>query len=222
MVGGVRYEDSSVTAINANGSDDSASDSGAAYVFVRGGSLTLPTWSFRDYLKPFNTGQNGQFGYPVAASGDTLVVGAFGEDSSATGVKGDGSDNSAFNSVAAYVFEQTGSEITGQQPLNTNLADGGSHDFIVIGTNNPSHTFTIKNVGTENLTRLTLTLDGLDAAMFTVTASAAARTHTADTNNRGKAAPAPHRSHPSPRPAPRSRASSGRRRVGNAGCHRRA
>ena len=93
MVGGARYEDSSVTAINANGSDDSATDSGAAYVFVRGGSLTLPTWSFRDYLKPFNTGRNGQFGYPVAASGVTLVVGAIGEDSSGTGVNGDGSDN---------------------------------------------------------------------------------------------------------------------------------
>ncbi len=38
------------------------------------------------YLKASNTEANDRFGYSVALSGDTLVVGAFQEDSSAEGV----------------------------------------------------------------------------------------------------------------------------------------
>ena len=41
----------------------------------------------------------------VAISGDTVVVGTFGEDSSATGIDGDQGDNSAEFSGAAYVFD---------------------------------------------------------------------------------------------------------------------
>jgi hypothetical protein len=40
----------------------------------------------------------------VAVSGDTLVVGAYREDSSATGVNGNQADNSASDAGAAYVF----------------------------------------------------------------------------------------------------------------------
>lgn len=43
----------------------------------------------------------------MAVSGDTVVVGAPHEDSSATGVNGDGADNSAGDSGAAYVFTLT-------------------------------------------------------------------------------------------------------------------
>ena len=45
---------------------------GAAYVFVRNGT----TWSQQAYLKASNTDANDQFGYSVAVSGDTVVVGA--------------------------------------------------------------------------------------------------------------------------------------------------
>jgi hypothetical protein len=40
----------------------------------------------------------------VAVSGDTVVVGACGESSNATGVNGNQSNNSALSSGAAYVF----------------------------------------------------------------------------------------------------------------------
>ena len=56
--------------------------SGAAYVFVRSGT----TWSQQAYLKASNTEAGDQFGYSVAVSGDTVVVGAPDEDSSTTGV----------------------------------------------------------------------------------------------------------------------------------------
>ncbi len=48
-----------------------------------------------DYLKASNTGADDQFGWAVAVDGDTVVVGAFSEDSNATGVNGDQADNSA-------------------------------------------------------------------------------------------------------------------------------
>ena len=44
------------------------------------------------------------FGWSVSVSGNTLVVGAYSEDSAATGVDGDQADNSAMNAGAAYVF----------------------------------------------------------------------------------------------------------------------
>jgi hypothetical protein len=48
---------------------------GAAYVFVRSGT----TWSQQQELTPFGGSFGKGFGYCVALSGDTAVVGAFGE-----------------------------------------------------------------------------------------------------------------------------------------------
>ena len=66
------------------------------------------------YLKALDLGipvgdEGDLLGYSVAVSGETVVVGAYGEDSNATGVNGDQTDNSSFNSGAAYVFVRTGS-----------------------------------------------------------------------------------------------------------------
>src|SRR5690606_31138155 len=71
--------------------------------FVRGGT----TWFQQAYIKASNTGQDDQFGYSVAISGDTVVVGAPAEDSAATGVNGDETDDSASSSGAAYLFTDT-------------------------------------------------------------------------------------------------------------------
>src|SRR5713226_396867 len=66
------------------------------------------------YIKASNTGgvmppdiPGDGFG-TVAVDGETMVVGAPGEASSATGVNGDESDNSARFSGAAYVFVRSG------------------------------------------------------------------------------------------------------------------
>jgi len=59
------------------------------------------------YLKASNTGALDDFG-AVAVSGDTMVVGAPGESSNATGVNADQSDNSAPESGAVYVFTGLG------------------------------------------------------------------------------------------------------------------
>ena len=52
--------------------NESASASGAAYVFVRSGT----TWSQQAYLKAHQVTASDGFGNSVAVSGDTVVVGA--------------------------------------------------------------------------------------------------------------------------------------------------
>jgi hypothetical protein len=101
---GASGEDSNAIGIGGDGSNNLTASSGAAYVFTRKGSL----WSQQAYVKPSNTDTNDQFGIAVAMSGDTLVVGAYGEDSNATGINGNQANNSAGNSGAAYVYAGLG------------------------------------------------------------------------------------------------------------------
>jgi hypothetical protein len=140
VVVGAWGEDSSVTGVNGNQADDGALDAGAAYVFVRTPGGT--TWTQQAYLKATNTGANDQFGISVAISGDTVVVGAYYEDSSATGVNGNPSSNTSADSGAAYVYVRSGTTWTAQAYLkasNTGLGDGFgdsvaiSGDTIVVG-----------------------------------------------------------------------------------------
>jgi hypothetical protein len=98
---GAQQEQSNATGINGDQRDNSASNAGAAYIFTRNGE----TWNQLAYLKASNTDPGDHFGISVGVSGETVVVGAFTEDSSATGVGGEQRDNSALSSGAAYVFE---------------------------------------------------------------------------------------------------------------------
>ncbi len=138
VVVGATREDSMATGVNGDQLDNSAAFSGAAYVFVRNGS----TWSQQAYLKASNTGANDWFGRSVAVSGDTVVVGAYREASSTTGVNGDQADNNASSSGAAYVFVRSGSTWSQQAYLkasNTGASDefGGSvavsGDKVIVG-----------------------------------------------------------------------------------------
>ena len=122
VVVGADGEDSSATGINGDQGNNGLGGSGAAYVIVRSGT----TWMQQAYLKASNTGLNDQFGFSVAVSGDTLVIGAPSEDSNATGVNGDQNNNVATGSGAAYVFVRNGSTWTQQAYLkasNTALFD---------------------------------------------------------------------------------------------------
>ena len=90
--------------VNGDQSNNSAGPSGAAYVFVRDGT----TWTQQAYLKASNTGAGDGFGVSVAVSGGTVVVGAYLEQSVATGVNGNQSDNGGTNRGAAYTFAGVG------------------------------------------------------------------------------------------------------------------
>lgn len=138
VVIGAPNEDSSALGVNGNQTDNSARDSGAAYVFVRSGT----TWSQQAYIKASQTGTRDVFGIAVGVSGDTVVVGAQHEDSTATGVNGNQINNSASDSGAAYVFVRLGTEWSQEAYLkasNTGFSDlfgcavAISNDTVVIG-----------------------------------------------------------------------------------------
>src|SRR5690606_6867261 len=73
-------------------------DDGACY------PVTVDPVIQQAYLKASNTGEEDWFGAAVAASGDTVIIGAPKEDSAATGVDGNQADDTAPDAGAAYVF----------------------------------------------------------------------------------------------------------------------
>src|SRR5690606_9982692 len=100
------------------------------------------TWSQQAYLKASNTNAGDRFGWSVSVSGNTVVVGANREGSAATGVGGDGNDNSALESGAAYVYTRSGTAWSQQAYLkasNTEADDrfgqsvSVSGDTVVVG-----------------------------------------------------------------------------------------
>jgi hypothetical protein len=121
---GARREDSINAGVNGNQADDSAQDSGAVYVFARSAGV----WTQQAYIKASNPGVDHEFGQAIAldSAGGTLAVGAYGERSSATGVNGIQSDNSALLAGAAYVFTRSGAAWSQQAYIkasNTNAQD---------------------------------------------------------------------------------------------------
>ena len=102
--------------------------SGAAYVFVRGAT---GVWAQQARLVASDAGLVDQFGWSVAADGDTIVVGSYGNN-------GGGAD-----SGAVYVFTRTGTTWTQQQKLlSADIAAGDGFgysvsvdgDTLVVGT----------------------------------------------------------------------------------------
>ena len=119
IVVGARGERSGATGVNGDQTDNSVGGAGAAYVFVRQGQ----TWSQQAYLKSSNPWFGQSFGRAVAISGQTIVVGAPGEASNATGVNGDQSDISAVDAGAAYVFVREGETWSQQAYLKASNTD---------------------------------------------------------------------------------------------------
>ena len=104
--------------------------------------ITIDPVAQQAYLKASNTEANDRFGWSVAVSGNTVIVGAPEERSSATGVNGNENDNSAPYSGAAYVFVRSGTTWSQQAYLkasNTGVSDyfgrsvAISGDTVVVG-----------------------------------------------------------------------------------------
>ena len=109
LVVGSPYDDSNQTTIT-NGTtastNNSATDSGAAYVFRKTGDA----WIQEAYLKAPNADAGDNFGFRASISGDTIVVGSRFEDSNQTTITNGttaSSNNSTGHSGAAYVFRKT-------------------------------------------------------------------------------------------------------------------
>ncbi len=106
LVVSAHLEDSNATGIDGDQNDNSMSNSGAVYIFVRTGS----NWAQEAYIKSSNSESGDEFGHSVSmsSSGDRIAVSAIKEDSNATGIAGDQNDNSMSNSGAVYLFERAG------------------------------------------------------------------------------------------------------------------
>ena len=89
--------------------DDAGTDSGSAYVFVRNGT----SWTQQAKLTASDAAAGDQFGFAVSISGDTAVVGAFGNDDAGS------------NSGSAYVFVRSGTSWTQQAKLTASDAAAG-------------------------------------------------------------------------------------------------
>lgn len=155
VVIGAYREDSNATGINGNQANNSAVDSGAAYVFVRSGNI----WSQEAYLKASNTDGSDWFGSSVAISGDTIIIGAYNESSNATGINGNQTNNLAFGAGAAYVFTRSGTIWSQQAYLKASNTGAGdafgfsvaiAGDTIVVGAKSESSNATGVNGNQAN------------------------------------------------------------------------
>ena len=77
------------------------------------------------YIKASNPGSGDGFGRSVALYGNTLAVGAWGEDSSEKGINGNSADDSAEGSGAVYIFERDGSEWRQQAYVKASDTEAG-------------------------------------------------------------------------------------------------
>ena len=91
---------SNTAIVGARADDDTGASSGSAYVFTRSGT----TWSEQAKLTASDGAEGDEFGFSVSVSGDTVIVGAFGDDD------GFGSDFGA-----AYIFTQSGGGVWSEQ-----------------------------------------------------------------------------------------------------------
>ncbi len=96
--------DGDTALIGAEGDDDTGDFSGSAYVFIRTGT----TWTQQAKLIASDGAEHACFGRSVSLSGDTALIGAYGDDS---------------HKGSAYVFTRMGTNWTQQTKL---LASDGS------------------------------------------------------------------------------------------------
>ena len=165
---GAQAEGGAGTGVNADQTDNSGPDAGAAYVFTRTGT----TWAQQAYVKASNAQGGDRFGFSITLSGDgnTLAVGSYDEDGSTKGVNG-ASDEGAANSGATYVFVRRGATWTQDayvKASNTvrNIAFGSSVALSADGA-----TLAVGAVDETNLTR---GIDGDQASTPDNTVSAGA------------------------------------------------
>ncbi len=128
---GASSEDSNATGINGNQANNSKSTSGAVYLFIRSNN----TWNQQAYIKASNTDIQDIFGTLVNLSGDgnTLAVSAPFEQSNATGIDGDQTNNGANRSGAVYVFGR--SDNTWSQQAYVKASNAEAEDFFGISIN---------------------------------------------------------------------------------------
>jgi len=145
---GASLEDSNATGINGDQTNDSAVDSGAVYIYRE----IAGVWTFEAYIKASNTDANDEFGIQVSlsADGNTLAVSATEEDSNATGINGNQSDNSALGSGAVYIFTRTGSTWSQQAYIKSSNSEANDGFGLTISLDNLGDTLLATTSGEDS------------------------------------------------------------------------
>ena len=145
---GASGEGSGAVGVNGDQTDNSAADAGAVYVFAR----TNGVWAQQAYVKASNTNAGDSFGWNVSlsADGNTLAVGAYNEDSNATGVNGNQNDNSITDSGAVYVFTRTNAVWTQQAYIKPSTLDTSDNFGIFVAVNADGNTLAVSAMGEDS------------------------------------------------------------------------
>lgn len=104
--------DGSTAIIGAHSDDDDGANSGAAYIFTSNGG----GWSLQGKLTASDAASEDWFGYSVAVSGDTVVIGTPFRD-----------PGSGHATGSAYVFTRSGTSWTEQQILTA--SDASDYEY---------------------------------------------------------------------------------------------
>ncbi|NOH63066.1 FG-GAP repeat protein [Vibrio sp. RE88] len=103
--------------------NNNATKSGAVYLF----RYSASKWAQEAYIKASNAEYEDRFGHSIALSsdGNTLAVGAYGEDSIGTGVNsGTQVDYNNYNSGAVYLFRYSASKWAQEAYIKASNTDG--------------------------------------------------------------------------------------------------
>ena len=133
------YNGSYTLAVGVPHEDTGGTSAGAVYIFT---STTgeSGTWSQQQKIQASSTGASDYFGFSVSVSGDSLVVGAQGDDDTVT------------NAGAIYIFERTGTTWTQSKKLQAPTPEGSGTfgravamdgDYIVVGARDNPLTATL-------------------------------------------------------------------------------
>jgi len=119
-------EGNGAAGINGDQDHSNLPSSGAAYIFRSDGT----SWWQQAYIKASNPGWGDYFGESLDLSddGNTLAVGAYSEDSAATGINGNQADNSVHNAGAVYLFRFQGDEWSQQAYIKA--SNTGNNPFV--------------------------------------------------------------------------------------------
>jgi len=124
---GAPSESSASAGINGDQSSNTASHTGAVYIFALNSN---EEWVQQAYIKSSNPDARDWFGTAVSLSnnGSILAVGAHGEDSADGGINGNQADDSVSGAGAVYTFARTAGGTWAQQAYikPASPRDGGS------------------------------------------------------------------------------------------------
>jgi hypothetical protein len=124
LAAGAPLEDSNATKVGGDPADDTAPNAGAVYVFGRSNGK----WSQVEYLKASNAEKDDNFGIAVSmsADGNTVIVGAYNEDSI------NGVETAFSNAGAAYVFVRAQDVWSQQAYLKASNSDMGDQFAVAV------------------------------------------------------------------------------------------